>query len=281
MEREFTDYDEWMQHGGDATYGQGVSQPNPYTPQAPSAGPGYLPWTDPDTAPPNLGDPNQQPGGNPGDGNYWAWDGSRWIIRSMPRATQPTTAPNLNTDTPYPTTYSNNGGLPNTFGQATQPNAGFQWPTYNAPRFNFGEFPGFKPFKPPTADEILNDPVLNAQLKEGNNRIKQDRAFRGILNTGDTLKDIFDWTSDRIKLGGHDAFDRAFKVYDVNDRQNPFNTWTANKGLALDTFDRNAGQMKDEFTFNQFEPAKRLWEQNYNQWAKTGDWLSNSAVDPD
>lgn len=167
------------------------------------------------------------------------------------------------------------------FGGASNPNANFSWPTLSLPRANYPDFPGFKNFQQPTQDEILNDPVLQAQLKEGNNRIKQDRAFRGILNTGDTLKDIFDWTSDRIKLGGHDAFDRAFKVYDVNDRQNPFNTWSANKDKYFQTFNANTPAIRDEFDFNQFRPAEALWRQNYDQWAKTGDWLSNAAGPPE
>lgn len=166
-------------------------------------------------------------------------------------------------------------GGPGGFGAAgTNPNDGFQWPTYNGQRFNYQDFGGFKPFKPPTGDEVLNDPVLQAQLKEGNNRIKQDRAFRGILNTGDTLRDIFDWTSNRVKLGAHDAWDRSFKTYDINERQNPFNTWSANKGLALDTFDRNSKQFKDEFDYNQYMPAQAKWKQNFDKWKATGDWLA-------
>lgn len=129
-------------------------------------------------------------------------------------------------------------------------------------------------------DQILADPVLQAQLTEGRRGIKQDRAFRGILNTGDTLKDIFDWTGDRIKLGANDAFDRAFKVYDVNERQNPFNTWQANKDLAFGSFDRNAPQVRDEFLFNQYEPAKSTFEDNFRQWKAQGDWLTEASRPP-
>lgn len=177
---------------------------------------------------------------------------------------------------PPPTGYTGSGpsGDYGDFSAMPGPNEDFTWPTYNAPKFAFHEFPGFKKWEPPTMDQILADPVLQSQLTEGNRRIKQDRAFKGILNSGDTLKDIFDWSSDRIKLGANDAWDRSFKVYDVNERQNPFNTWSANRDLALSSFDRNSKSMYDEFMLNQYEPAKKKWEQNYNKWAKTGDWLS-------
>lgn len=273
MEREFTDYDEWQRYGADPTYGQGVSPiqypaPNPYAPPAPSAG---------STTPPPTGggggktpqqieaegrafDAAQNP---PLIGGYMA--NGVWVNGSPMGGgggrTDPLADPNP--------------------GTMEKPNEGFVWPTLNLPRASFRDFEGFKPFKQPSPDEILNDPVLQAQLKEGNNRIKQDRAFRGILNTGDTLKDIFDWTSDRIKLGGHDAFDRAFKVYDVNERQNPFNTWSANKDKYFQEFNTNAPLIRDEFSFNQFEPAKRLWDQNYNMWAKQGDWLSQASIPPE
>lgn len=169
-------------------------------------------------------------------------------------------------------------GFGGEFSGGIDPNAGFEWPKYNPRKFSFGDFGGFKPFTAPTMDEILGDPVLQAQLTEGQKRIKQDRAFQGVLNTGGTLKDLFDWQGDRIKLGANDAFDRKFKTYDINERQNPFNTWNANKGLALDSFDRNAGQEKDAFMFNQYEPAKARWKQNFDKWSKTGDWLTTTAT---
>jgi len=253
-----------------------VTPPSPSSPGRPS----YPWWTDPDNPPPAwMLDPHTPPI-RAGGGMYWNWAGDHWEQRNSP--TGPSSAPPQGPpagggDTPPP---GGGGSNPYTFGGAQHPNEGFQWPQYAGPRFGFKDFPGFKPFTPPSADEILNDPVLNAQLTEGNKRIKQDRAFRGILNTGDTLKDIFDWTSDRIKLGGHDAFERAFKVYDVNDRQNPFNTWSANKGLALDTFNANAPQIRDEFEYNQYRPAQALWKQNYDQWAKTGDWLTEASRPP-
>lgn len=257
MEREFTDYDEWMEAGGDPTYGQGVSQvqyptPTPYVPPAAQTGAPPVPPT-------TGGGGGKTPQQIEQEGR--AYDASNGLIGGyMMNGVWVNGSPGGGGGI-------SGGGIGDGFGGTTSPNEGFQWPTYSAPRFSFGEFGGFKPFKPPTGDEIMNDPVLQAQLKEGNNRIKQDRAFRGILNTGDTLKDIFDWTSDRVKLGAHDAWDRSFKTYDINERQNPFNTWTANKGLALDTFDRNAGQFKDEFDYNQYKPAEARWKQNYDKWA--------------
>lgn len=275
MEREFTDLDEWLRYGGDPTYGQGVGPTDGYMP--PSS-----PFTPPPAGTPGATTPPPTTGGGTGKtpqqieaegreydrqhglvGGYMSngvWVNGSPMSGGPPRGT-------------------GDGQFGNEFAFGGEnPNEGFVWPTLQLPRASFSEFPGFKRWEPPSADDILSDPVLQAQLKEGNQRIKQDRAFRGILNTGDTLKDIFDWTSDRIKLGGHDAFDRSFKAYDVNERQNPFNTWNTNKDLYFQTFNTNTPLIRDEFLFNQFEPAKKLWEQNYNKWAKTGDWLSASAL---
>lgn len=267
MEREFTDYDEWMRYGGDPTYGQGVStiQRGEVVGQMPSTPPSPTPSIPPPTTGGGGRNPNAGPNGSnvpnmdpPGYmGGYWM-DG-QWVQGS----------PRSGGDHP-------GGGSDQMFG-ASNPNEGFKWPTYNAPRFSYGEFGGFKPFKAPTMDEILADPVLQSQLTEGRRSIKGDRAFRGILNTGDTLKDIFDWTGDRVKLGANDAFERAFKVYDVNERQNPFNTWNANRGLALDTFNANAPQVRDEFFYNQYEPARQTFDDNFRRWQSQGNWLTDAA----
>lgn len=273
MEREFTDLDEWLRYGGDPTYGQGVGPTDGYVPPLSDQIP---PWSEqiPSQTTPAPGRPRRprdevEREGRASDeangriGGYYNEETGEWVNGS-----------------PRGGGYTPAGGV-ESLGGGQNPNEGFVWPTLNLPRASFRDFGGFKPFVQPSPDEILNDPVLQAQLKEGNNRIKQDRAFRGVLNTGDTLKDIFDWTSDRIKLGGHDAFDRAFKVYDVNERQNPFNTWSANKDKYFQEFNTNLGSSRDEFLFNQYNPAKALWDQNYNKWAKTGDWLTQQSMPPD
>ena len=269
--------DYWRQYPG-AQHDGGVTAPSgdpwateqPLAPPPPPRATNTAPNT---TPPPTTGGRPPKPTEAP-EGYEWvdAYDGG-WQLRRLGGGN-----------------YYTNGGLggggdtaPNPFGgtgtiSAMMPNEGFQWPTYNPRSFSFGEFGGFKPFNAPTMEEILADPVLQAQLTEGQKRIKQDRAFQGVLNTGGTLKDLFDWQGDRIKLGANDAFDRKFKVYDVNERQNPFNTWSANKGLAIDSFDRNASQQKDAFLYNQFEPAQARWKQNFDTWAKQGDWTTNVAT---
>lgn len=265
-EREYFDYEEWLRSGGDAT-GQlpPTSSRDPYVvpppvtataPAAPTA-PTAPPTTGGGTTPPDGSTvPNQDPPGF--RGGYWM--GGQWVRGERYNGGDPTT-PTAPTATSGGEDYWSN----------------FQFPTYNPPTFSHQEFGGFDPFVQPSMDEITGDPVLQAQLTEGQNRLKADRAFRGVLNTGGTLKDIFDWTSDRVKLGAHDAFDRKFRVWDANN-QAKFQTWNANKDLAFGSFDRNAPQQRDSFLFNQYEPAKLKFDDAYRRWKAEGDWISGMDV---
>jgi hypothetical protein len=254
-------------------YDDGIYETNPVQPFAPAppiTGTPAPPTPPSPTPPPPTGgggdqmNPNKPPPPTPGW--TWEWDGANgWRAR-------PAGSPN-----PIPGTL---GGENFGFGGSTLPNQDFQWPQYDALEADYPDFPGFSPFKQPTMEDILGDPVLQAQLNEGRAGIKRDRAFRGTLRSGDTLRDLFDWTGDRIKLGAHDAFDRAFKVYDVNERQNPFNTWAANRDLYFQELGVNNTGNRDEFLYNEMEPARKLWDQNYNKWAKQGDWLATPEPPP-
>lgn len=263
-ERYYQDYWDWLNAGGL----EGTGQQDPGNPSAPPSTPppaATTPAPTTTTPPPNQRDPRAGPDGStnpnldpPGyRGGYWM--NGQWVQGS-----------------PYA-----GGTLEPIDGPVgTDPNSDFQWPQYTPDVFNYPNFPGFEPFVPPTMEEILADPGLQAQLKEGRNALQANRAFHGTLRTGSTLKDLFDWTSDRIKLGANDAFDRSFRVYDINKRQNPFNTWSANRDLAYNTFDRNSTSRWNAWLYNEYNPALEKWRQNYNIWAKKGDWLNTPTPPP-
>ncbi len=256
----------------------------PQEPQAPppSAGPGYAPWTDPDTAPPNLGDQNQQPQGNPGPGNYWAWNGSAWEIRMSPRANQPATTPppTVGGDNPY-TYHGYDGGDRGGGGGGGFDPSGFSWPQWNAPSFAGPKDPfTFEAFKAPDFNDIRKDPSYIGRRDEGLQAIEHGAAAKGLTRLPSTLKALGSWNQDFASREYGNIFDRSANTWSMN-RNNAADNYSKNYGISRDVFDRNYQGSKDSFDMNAFQPAKMTFDDLFRRYKAELDSTTALALGGD
>lgn len=273
--------------GSPLTAGGSVNQNEPAPPPQ-SAGPGYLPWTDPDNPPPNLGDPNQQPAGNPGQGNYWAWNGSAWEIRQMPRANN-TTPPPATTNPPVigggdyhlPGEGGGSyGGLPPFMGGGQYP-----FPRLDLPTFvdDLGDFTP-EDWNAPDPSEIENDPSYQFRFNEGWRPIQNSRAAQGLSRTGATLKAMQRYGQGFASNEYDRIYDRAADSYDRRN-STKLAAHNVNRQSRLDRYDRNVGELTAEFAPQQRWAElqyQRDWDlykyQNddaFRRWETEGDWTNN------
>jgi hypothetical protein len=156
---------------------------------------------------------------------------------------------------PISTSRSPNPGI----GAPTDPNQKPPWdvpppefkpPTYNAPpAFSFHDF------QAPDPNDVWNDPSFRFRFDAGNRALTNSAAARGVMNTGDTLKDFQTYGQQEASQEYGNVWDRAARTYQMD------------RGNALDTYNTNYGtQYKDPFTFNynsardQFAPKLAGWQ---------------------
>lgn len=266
------------------------------------SGSGHV-WTDPDNDPnPRIYDPSAPPDGDPGPGNYWAWDGSMWVIRRSPQATthNTNTTPGQNIDT-TPTT---NGPYPPSFNLG-----GFRWPSFLPPSFvdpgafdpgapfSYAEFQGPE-FVAPTGQDVLSDPSFQFRMDEGRKALEASAAGKGILRSGGSMKDLLKFGQSFASQEFDNVFNRALNThrtrysdalneYDTN-RRTAYDTWntgymgrkdaygfSADRANSLNAFNMNNSQ----FDFNSRQrQAEMEFRDLYERWAKEGDWLRDIGV---
>lgn len=94
-------------------------------------------------------------------------------------------------------------------------------------------------FQPVSADEVYQTPQYQFDLSQGMQAIGAKNAALGTLNTGGTLKDF-------VGFGANLA-----NSYWNNINSNKLQTYTTNRGNALDTYNTNYGtQYKDPYMIN-------------------------------
>lgn len=301
-EREYYDYYDWLEAGGDPAYGGAVSNdpgqvapPEPYVPAAtPTA------TTTTTTAPPPydpekpLGDKNKPPAPFPGYEWYWT-DENGWRARPIGGTNQ------------APPSAGPSAGAPST--SADFDGGGGAWPTYNQPAFedpgvfdpgdpfSYPEF-SYADFVGPRPEQINDDPSFQWRMDQGRKALEASAAGKGILRSGGSMKDLLRYGQNFASQEYGNIWNRALTEYDTN-RDNAFGSWNANRSNAFDTWNTAYTGRKDAYGFSadrannlnafnlnnsQFDftgrnrQAEFDREQAFQKWLAEGNWLTDLAV---
>ncbi len=257
MEREYTDYDEWMRNGGDPTYGQGVSQPqNPFIPppvQPPQVQTGAPPpptggTRNPNAGPPGSNTPNMDPPGY--RGGYWGDDGN-WV-----QGSPSSNGPGFTPGNPYEFGDGGDGG-------DFDPGA-YQWTPFNpTPYGGYGEFQA-NPFLAPDPESTANDPWLQFALKQGTNQVENSAAYQGMVRSGMNKKNVLEHGVNFTRQFGNDVWNRALQGWQANE-DNRFRTWGGNRQNSLDTYNTNYRGQSDSFNATR-DAEKTDFNARLQQW---------------
>lgn len=136
--------------------------------------------------------------------------------------------------------------------------APFQAPAPFTEQFSYPTWD--KQFTAPTADQVYQDPVVQAQMKLGQRGIQTSAAARGTLLTTGTLKDLDQFGQTVGATYGGDVYNRALGQYE-QERQN----YLQNYGKALGEYQQRYGIYGD--TFNRDLAANA---QQFGQGLQTG-----------
>jgi len=112
-------------------------------------------------------------------------------------------------------------------------------PTFQPPGYVAPPAFDYQPFIAPTGEAVFNDPGYQFRLKQGEQALLNNRAARGVLNTGGAIKDFLSYNQNLASQEYGNVWARAADAYRMN------------RGNALDTYNLNYGtQTKDPYTFN-------------------------------
>lgn len=175
--------------------------------------------------------------------------------RVPPAANDPVNgAPNVTQPQPADTSGGGGGGLVDPY---TGPAPTFQ----GAPAFTPPTFTKAAPFTLPTGQEVLNeDPSYGFRLGQGEQALQNSAAAGGVLNTGNTLKDILGYGQNFASQEYGNAVNRRKSVYDTNYQTQTIDPYKFAYEGALDTF---APKMANWSAANNFDWSKYL--QDYMQ----------------
>lgn len=142
-----------------------------------------------------------------------------------------------------------NEGFPEQFAAPDRrnPNA-FSYAGFQAPQRTQGAFqaPGQTAgaFKPPSVEEALNDPGLQARLKLGTQSLMYSKAAQGLTNDTGTMNALQDYGQGLAMQGYGDVWNRDFSAWQANAGRDD-----AAFGRDLATYQVNAG--RDDTAFGQ------------------------------
>lgn len=235
-----------------------------------SAPPTTAPWTDPDNTPPAwLYDGNQHPVNDPGPGNYWAFDGAMWTIRTGPR---PQT-------TPPPgggggDLYGGGGGGGDSYGGGYQaPDrtslASLNYPSLNLPRMQAPPPFAYQDYTSPTREQAESEPGFDYALKQGIKAYENSKAYTGTYKGGATIKGINDYARNMATQNYGQVDERQYRNWSGN-RANAADSYMTNYGVSRDVFDRNSGAVKDEFA-PRARSAELEYARDWDVFAYEGD----------
>lgn len=242
-EREYFDYDEWMNAGGDPTYGQAVSTPplGSPSPAPPPSGP----------KPVNVGTP---PPYRPGYEAQFDPTTGTWNYVPIGGVNTPSPPPGPQGYEDIPSGWP--GGPPGpqsstTFGSSPMLN----YPAWQSagpfqPRddtFDFEPF-SYEAFAPTSYGDLEKQPGFAEGQQRLQKQIEAGAAHQGMLRSGMTLGNL--WTGlDTNKQQRFAEFDgRRARDYTMN-RGNAFEGWAANLGANRNKFLDEYGIDKDKYTF--------------------------------
>jgi len=249
MEREYYDYNDWQQSGGDPSYGGAVSPPPSYQAPppanvvAPPVAPPQTTQAPPTTGGPQIGDRRDVPGGR----YIEEWNGTTWVRYDKPGSGRD---PNEGGDVPV-------------VGQSPG-----QSPVQSTGQFDYGrpmenQFSPYVPmapfvysggpltiepftetFKPSSWADAENEPGYAEAQARLAKMIQNTAAYRGVLRSGATIGDLGTY------LGQNKS--QNFQQFDARNFRN-FNsrreTWAGNAGVKADTWSRNVGN--EQFAYGQ------------------------------
>lgn len=146
-----------------------------------------------------------------------------------------------------------------------EPIAGGGFPTYTPP-----PTPGFTPpeytpppafsyadFLAPTANDVLSDPGYKFRLDQGAQALTNNRAARGVLNSGGTLKDFLGYNQNFATQEYGNVWDRAANQYRMN-RDNALTNYNTNYGTQY----RDPYELSYQSALDQFAPQMESWRAN-------------------
>lgn len=117
---------------------------------------------------------------------------------------------------------------------------GFNFPGLNLPGWEGGpeyepiaDFVSPGPFKPPTYDDLDQDPAYRFRVNEGLDAIERSAAARGTLLTGGTLKDLTKYGQDYASAELDKIYDRSSKEYD-REYARQWNEWQSEYQINRD-----------------------------------------------
>lgn len=135
------------------------------------------------------------------------------------------------------------GGLVDPF---TQPA-----PDYlTAPSFTPPTFQQAPAFKAPTIQDALNDPGYTFGLQQGEGALQNSAAAGGVLNTGNTLKNILEFGNNYATTKYNDLFNRNLSAYQTNYNTQFVDPYKAAYQSALDTFQPKLADWSAHNNFN-------------------------------
>lgn len=158
------------------------------------------------------------------------------------------------------------GGLVDPF---TRPAPGY----IHAPTFTPPTFIKAPAFVAPTIQDALNDPGYNFGLQQGEQALQNSAAAGGVLNSGNTLRNILEFGNNYATTKYNDLFNRKLAEYGTNYGSQYIDPYKFSYQAALDTFQP---QMADWTAHNAFNWNDYL--QSYNQFRNRQQDSIDAAV---
>lgn len=152
------------------------------------------------------------------------------------------------------------------------------------PQFNAPGFQGPPAFAPPSMADVLNEPGYAFGLSQGLGAVKSDRAARGLINSGDTLRALNNYAGDYATQRYQGSFDRMLNTYLTNAQTQYFQPYEIAYRNATSSFAPNmeqwrvqgqAGQRENELDYSR---AYDKWLADFDQKLRSATFLRDTAA---
>lgn len=201
--------------------------------------------------------------GAPGSDHPWTPGQPLPGVPPVPPTTVDPVTPPVGPGAPAPP----GGGL----GDYTLPGA----PVFTPPGYTPPPAFAYSPFEAPTGDAVLSDPGYQFRQQQGQQALLNNRAARGVLNTGGTLKDFLGYNQAFATQEYGNVWDRAANAYKTN-RGNALDTYNTNyKTQYIDPYQISFQNAQAEFAPKMAEySTTAAWNQHANDQSQALAWNS-------
>jgi len=215
---------------------------------------------------------SSQPTGIP-DPNYPGYDTAGFRLGSKTGANGATTIPNTATGMTWVTNPTPTGTAGNTFATGvatpTSPTGDGLVNAYTGTMPDYASAPIFTPptytpppaFVAPTIADALNDPGYSFGMQQGEQALQNSAAAGGVLNSGNTLKNILAFGNNYATTKYDDLYNRDLNTYNTNYQTQYVDPYKASYQAALDIFQPKLADWAARNNFNWQE-----YLQGYNQY---------------